>query len=405
MSCWVGATTRSNLRWKWGFWPYQQLGGRSCLMGLVWYEHMFDTVSSGAGVSAAESVLRLREAEREVASIRAGQVRELRRLAREAGVEFSAGELAACLDVSVGTARRLLEAAQRTPERSEAMASLSCGDWSFDRAAAMASLVGAGADEVTLESARERDIAGVVRLRGLWRRISRRSEAEAHRRRSVRCWASLDESVGFVYAELSGYDWRVVAKALDDRGDLFPGDAGDSTAQQRRADALVAIAQDWLDGSRVGGGGAGAVVTVMVDAALAAATDAEAGVALSSGPRVGVETLERIMCVGSVEVVVDAGSGVPLAVGPTTRVVPPKMRRFVLNRDGGCTIDGCGSSYRLEVHHIVPRSRGGTHDAENLTTLCWWHHHIAIHGQGKRIDPNSPPLRRRLLPAETNLPP
>ncbi|NNF87899.1 MAG: hypothetical protein HKM97_05200, partial [Acidimicrobiia bacterium] len=59
---------------------------------------------------------------------------------------------------------------------------------------------------------------------------------------------------------------------------------------------------------------------------------------------------------------------------------------------------GCTSRYRLEIHHIIPRSQGGTHDLENLTTLCWWHHHIAIHGRGHHIDPHSPPHRRRIIP-------
>ncbi|MEE8491617.1 MAG: HNH endonuclease, partial [Acidimicrobiia bacterium] len=53
-----------------------------------------------------------------------------------------------------------------------------------------------------------------------------------------------------------------------------------------------------------------------------------------------------------------------------------------------------------EVHHIVPRSQGGTHDVENLATLCWWNHHVAIHGRGYRIDPTSPPQRRRIIPEE-----
>ena len=78
--------------------------------------------------------------------------------------------------------------------------------------------------------------------------------------------------------------------------------------------------------------------------------------------------------------------------------MPPKVRRMVLSRDGACTIDGCPSRYRLEVHHIVPRGRGGTHDGENLATVCWWHHHVAIHGRGNRIDPDSPIARRRLIP-------
>jgi hypothetical protein len=121
-------------------------------------------------------------------------------------------------------------------------------------------------------------------------------------------------------------------------------------------------------------------------------------VALTAGPRIGPDTLDRILCEGSVEIIIGAGSGRPLAVGPTTRVVPPKVRRFVLNRDEGCTIDGCSSRYRLEVHHMIPRSQFGTHDAENLTTLCWWHHHVAVHARGHQIDLDSPPQRRRIVP-------
>jgi hypothetical protein len=28
--------------------------------------------------------------------------------------------------------------------------------------------------------------------------------------------------------------------------------------------------------------------------------------------------------------------------------------------------------------------------------LCWYHHHVAIHGMGMEIDPHSPVHRRRL---------
>ena len=165
--------------------------------------------------------------------------------------------------------------------------------------------------------------------------------------------------------------------------------------EQRRDDALVGIAQDSLNATlnrTPGEGGvSGPVVTVMVEASTAAESKGEAGVAISGGPRVGPDTLDRILCEGSVEVMVDPGEGRSPVVSATRGVIPPKIRRFVLLRDRGCTIDGCGSRYRFEVHHIVPRSKGGTHDVENLATLCWWHHHVAIHGRGYRIDPTSPP--------------
>ena len=73
-------------------------------------------------------------------------------------------------------------------------------------------------------------------------------------------------------------------------------------------------------------------------------------------------------------------------------------RRQIRTADGCRTIVGCTSRYRLRAHHIIPWSQGGATDAENLTAMCWFHHHIAIHARGFRIDPDTPAQRRRLLP-------
>ena len=54
-----------------------------------------------------------------------------------------------------------------------------------------------------------------------------------------------------------------------------------------------------------------------------------------------------------------------------TQDVPPRIRRLVWRRDRGrCTIDGCRSAANLEIHHLIPREDGGTHDAWNLTLAC-----------------------------------
>ena len=67
-------------------------------------------------------------------------------------------------------------------------------------------------------------------------------------------------------------------------------------------------------------------------------------------------------------------------------------------------VEGCTSTYRLQVHHVIPASEGGPTDPENLVTLCWHHHHTVIHGRGFSIDPHSPPGRARLAPP-ANSPP
>lgn len=46
-----------------------------------------------------------------------------------------------------------------------------------------------------------------------------------------------------------------------------------------------------------------------------------------------------------------------------------RQRQCALERDGyRCQI--CGTTKRLTVHHIVPRSHGGGHELDNLITLC-----------------------------------
>ncbi len=73
----------------------------------------------------------------------------------------------------------------------------------------------------------------------------------------------------------------------------------------------------------------------------------------------------------------------PMVYGRRTRTIPPALRRAILHRDGNtCTGDGCPSTHRLQIHHIIPWSEGGTTDPENLITLCWYHHQIVVHQRG-----------------------
>jgi hypothetical protein len=62
-----------------------------------------------------------------------------------------------------------------------------------------------------------------------------------------------------------------------------------------------------------------------------------------------------------------------------TRDVPRGTRRLVWRRDHQrCSVPGCRGFRWLHLHHIVPRSQDGTHDAWNLTLLCSAHHR-ALH--------------------------
>ena len=64
------------------------------------------------------------------------------------------------------------------------------------------------------------------------------------------------------------------------------------------------------------------------------------------------------------------------------RTIPPAIRRQVMRRDRGhCIVPGCRAARHLEVHHVIPRARGGTHDPLRLAVLCSRHHDALHQGQ------------------------
>ena len=59
--------------------------------------------------------------------------------------------------------------------------------------------------------------------------------------------------------------------------------------------------------------------------------------------------------------------------------IPPAIRREVVRRHHNrCAVHGCLHATWTDVHHVKPRSEGGTHDPELLVMLCSVHHK-AVH--------------------------
>ena len=309
------------------------------------------------------------------------------------------------LDVSDATARDLVTAARSAPEQMLLLEMTKERDMSFDRLVATSRLIASGATDETVERSFGYDLAGVARLRHRQRRMTRFTEAHAFGDRYVTLQPTLDGAAGSVRAELPGFEFNLVGKALVERADSFRALPGPFQRRpQLMADALVSCAQDSLDAATPTPAAANSdsghrsepLVTVFVDAHLAGDTDGEAGAEVAYGPKVGPLTLERILCTGRVQVV-GLADGRPVASSNAARDIPPATRRYVMWRDGGCVIGGCNSRYRLQPHHVRHRSDHGDHDPDNLATLCWFHHHVVIHGIGLRLDPKSPPQRRRFI--------
>jgi 5-methylcytosine-specific restriction endonuclease McrA len=68
--------------------------------------------------------------------------------------------------------------------------------------------------------------------------------------------------------------------------------------------------------------------------------------------------------------------------------IPPAIRQMVYARDGH-RCRWCGSPFRLQVDHMIPRSRGGPDDLSNYQTLCAEHNRMK--GATLMVRPEVPP--------------
>jgi hypothetical protein len=87
-----------------------------------------------------------------------------------------------------------------------------------------------------------------------------------------------------------------------------------------------------------------------------------------AGAQVAIEpaAIDRAMCdaqhIGSIDSVVPERA---------YQDISPSTARLVWRRDGGrCRVPGCRSARGLEIHHLVHRADGGSHEASNLCLLC-----------------------------------
>ena len=82
---------------------------------------------------------------------------------------------------------------------------------------------------------------------------------------------------------------------------------------------------------------------------------------------VGAAVVERAECDAQWISIADAAH----ARVKASQDIPPAVVRFIYRRDHGrCRVPGCRSTRCLEIHHIIHRGNGGTHDVWNLILTC-----------------------------------
>ncbi len=58
------------------------------------------------------------------------------------------------------------------------------------------------------------------------------------------------------------------------------------------------------------------------------------------------------------------------------RTINQQLRTALVFRDSTCVVPGCGTSFGLEIDHIVPFAEGGPTTLDNLALLCHHHHFL-----------------------------
>ena len=348
------------------------------------------------------------DAQREIDRLRGRQLGWLKMVIRRRGIVRDGYRslvdwTASRLDIPHTVARDLAYLARRLDD--DTIDLIRRGHLAFDRTVSTQRLLQSGATPSDVAESADLDLVGVGRMAARFRKLSRGDERSEFQRQYVNLRASDDGAVWHLSGRLGAADGQIVRKALSRRGDQVPPlshDDAELSPGQKQAIGLTTMAQDDLDQHLVPGDPAGRepVVMLIKDQALADRSDDSRGVEVFGGPRAGSQTVEEVECEGRIEPVTITDGNI-VNIEPPRRQVPKRLRRAVLARDRKCVIDSCRSSYRLQTHHVVPRRDGGANTADNLATLCWYHHHIAIHRQGHRIDPDTPPHRRRLLPPPT----
>ena len=107
---------------------------------------------------------------------------------------------------------------------------------------------------------------------------------------------------------------------------------------------------------------------------------------LGAGP-LETRTAERLACNGKIALKVTDAGGEILYLGRSQRLASRAQRRALRLRDTTCVFPGCHQTTHLDAHHTTPWSHGGPTDIDGLALLCR-RHHVMVHEGGLHLAPH-----------------
>jgi hypothetical protein len=153
-------------------------------------------------------------------------------------------------------------------------------------------------------------------------------------------------------------------------------DVSAETRRARRADALVRVAESYLEPD---GRPRSLAEKYQVHVHLDLRRNADGPVVDPDAPALAEETIRRLGCEAGLVPVLHEGGEI-LSVGRKTRAVPPAIRRALRLRDRGCRFPGCTHTRHVDAHHARHWADGGETKLSNLVELCGWHHRLLHEG-------------------------
>jgi hypothetical protein len=292
------------------------------------------------------------------------------------------------IGLGLGAAREKVRVAHALANLPLVSAAMQRGALSFSKVRAITRVATPDNEARLVDLALSATASQMERFARAWRRVDRTVAAEEaaqrHLDRQLDVWVDDDGMVvlrGRLTPEVGAVVQRAIEAAAEQlrresaTADDSHGIAQETTASQRRADALGLLAETALahELDRGTAGNRYQVVLHVDGDHLQADGDTGQAVLEDSGTYVPAETSQRIACDASLVVMRHAPDGTTLDVGRKTRTIPPAIRRGLAARDRQCRFPGC-SARHCDAHHIRHWADGGATSLNNLVFLCRRHH-------------------------------
>ena len=290
--------------------------------------------------------------------------------------------------VSERTVRETVETARALESLPHVAAAAHAGELSPEQLGHVAALADESSDAEWARRGRKVAPVDLARLVRRQRKPSVEDSRARREARGLRMWWRKDAGMlcyAGELADLDGARFEAVINRMIDRMRPAKGEPWD-TREHRGADALIELCTHYEDEDAAVAGTAKPLLVVQVPA------EGPAEIVGIPLPDAMVESLRANAAIEPV--LVDHGEH--LATGTRASALSAKITRAVVLRDGHCRWPGCERRNGLQVHHLEPRSWGGSDEIANLAAVCTGggsDHHAKLvpHGPWKLVgNPNQP---------------